>query len=1195
MALQFYFGGSGAGKSRKLHDFIIEASGQEPDCNFLLIVPDQFSMQTQMDLVLEHPNRGIMNIDVLSFGRLTHRILEEVGHKDMPVLDDTGKSLILRKVAEAEQQKLAVIGKHLHKIGYIHEVKSAISEFMQYGIGLKELSELTESAKSRGALYYKLKDLQLLYAGFLSYIQEKFITTEETLDRLREALPKSEIIRNAVIAFDGFTGFTPIQYRVIQELMRLTKKVIVTITIDARENPYRLDGEQKLFHLSKKTVADLRKLGDAEGVPMLPAVVCGGLAGDGPCAPETVGNEQGRPAERLPRFWDNPELAHLERHLFRYPAAPYEGETTRICLLEASTPREEIRQTCIEIYRLLRGEEVPGRQTGKEKPDGASGRTEEENPEGASVRTGEASGLHYRDIAVVTGSMETYGNDIEEEFARFGIPVYMDQTRGILFNPFTEYIRSALQIVLQDFSKDAVFHYLRTGMCGFAREDIDRLENYIRRFGLRGKKQWGSLFVYKEEDGEEGVAALARYNAMRENLLEQLAPLLGGYRTAGELVRALYDFLVKNELQQKLARYEAKFRAEGEPAKAKEYGQIYGLVIDLLDQIEGLLKDEPMTFREFAEILDSGFAEITVGTIPQNVDRIVIGDIERTRLKQVKVLFFLGINDGNIPKGTGGGGIISDIDREFLQESGWELAPTPRQQMYIQRLYLYLNMTKPSERLYLSYAKVGNDGKSRRPAYLIDTMQKLFPGLTVQRPELWPMEEQLSSGADGILFFTELLREYAAGRLDAEKQRKLYTFFCSYYGNPDWRETVSGLIDTAFYHYRESPLSRQVTTALYGTVLQNSISRLEKYAACAYAHFLQYGLALKERGEYGFEDVDMGNVFHGVLELFSEKLTERGYTWFDFPQEAGEKMLDEAIEAYAASYGETVLYSSFRNQYLLKRIRRILGRTIRTLQIQLQKGSFLPEHFEMSFSMLEDLDAVNIALTGQEKMKLQGRIDRIDTCEEEDVVYVKVIDYKSGSRKFDLAALYYGLQLQLVVYMNAAVEMEQKKHPGKKVVPAAMLYYHIADPMIEDGQALTPEQLNQKILQELKTTGIVNGDDRAVRLLDKEFTGKSDILPIERKKDGSFSAYSSVINEEEMRTVSDYVNLKIKELGAGILQGNISVNPCEQNGNSACTYCAYRSICGFDNEIGGFQMRKLENLSPDEAVLRMAEANKSIG
>lgn len=250
MSVQFYFGASGSGKSKKLHEDIIQASRQNPKTDYLLIVPDQFTMQTQMDLVVEHPDHIIMNIDVLSFGRLTHRILEEVGSKDMPVLDDTGKSLVLRKAAQQCKEQLKVMGPHLHKIGYIHEVKSAISEFMQYGIGIQEMEKLTEYARSRGALYYKLQDLGVLYQAFLDYIHEKFITTEETLDRLTEALPGSEIIRNSVIAFDGFTGFTPIQNRVIRELMRLAKRVIITVTIDERENPYQQDGEHlSLIHI----------------------------------------------------------------------------------------------------------------------------------------------------------------------------------------------------------------------------------------------------------------------------------------------------------------------------------------------------------------------------------------------------------------------------------------------------------------------------------------------------------------------------------------------------------------------------------------------------------------------------------------------------------------------------------------------------------------------------------------------------------------------------------------------------------------------------------------------------------------------------------------------------------------------------------------------------------------------------------
>ena len=1145
MALQFYFGASGSGKSRQLHQDLIREAARHPETDYLLIVPDQFTMQTQMDLVVEHPDHIIMNIDVLSFGRLTHRILEEVGCRALPVLDDTGKSLVLRKVAQQCGDRLRVMGRHLHRIGYIHEVKSAISEFMQYGIGVQEMEKLTEFARPRGALYYKLQDLGVIYQAFLDYIRDRFITTEETLDRLCEALPKSGIIRRSVIAFDGFTGFTPIQYRVIRELIRLAGRVIVTVTVDDRENPYEPDGEHRLFHLSKKTVADLRRLakdvGSAEEKPVW-------------CRTRIDG--------RLPRFVHNGELAHLERNLFRYDAQTYDGPAEHISLFEASTPKQEIRQVCIAIRRLLMDAQKQGQS------------------------------LYYRDIAVVTGNMEVYADAAREEFERFGIPIYLDHTQGILRNPFAEYIRSAMQIVLEDFSYESVFHYLRTGMTGFDREETDRLENYVRRFGIRGRRKWSQLFVYKEEDKAGGEAALAwleRYNAMRQQLMEQLAPLLMPAETAGERVRALYDFFVRSELQMKLKHYENRFREEGDAARAKEYGQIYALAVDLLDQIYGLLCDEKMDFREFADILDSGLAEISVGTIPQNVDRVLVGDIERTRLNHVKILFFMGINDGNIPKGAGKGGVISDIDREFLRESGLELAPSPRQQMYVQRLYLYLNMTKPSHRLCLSYAKTGSDGAGLRPAYLIDLVRRMYPHLAVQTPENAPAEEQFVCGADGITLLADMLREYAGGRLDEGQKKKLYTFYHSYCGIPQYQDTVDRLIEGAFYRYTDTPLSRMVTRALYGAVLHNSVSRLEKYASCAYAHFLEYGLALKERGDYSFEDVDMGNVFHGVLELFSRKLEESGLTWFDFTEDDAGRLIAESLENYAASYGETILYSSARNQGMLRRIGRILLRTVLTMGQQLRRGSFVPENFELSFSVTEDLDALNIALDDGEKMKLRGRIDRVDVCGQDDKIYVKVVDYKSGSRKFDLAALYYGLQLQLVVYMNAAVEMEQKKHPGKEVVPAALLYYHIDDPVLEGDGDITPEELNARILRELKMTGLVNKNDTAVRLLDHEFTDKSDILPLERKKDGTFSAYSSVISEDDLKVVSNYVNQKIRQLGAGIMSGTISVNPCEQNGMRSCTYCAYRSVCGYDDRVEGYATRRLPKLSAAEAVERMRQ------
>ena len=1152
MGLQFYFGGSGAGKSRQLHQDILAWAEKEPNRNFLFLVPDQFTMQTQVDLVNASKCGGIMNIDVLSFGRLTHRIFEETGYGTKPVLDDTGKSLVLRKVAADLAEEMPVIGKNLNKLGYIHEVKSAISEFKQYGISTEQVGELAEFAKGRGALYHKLKDLEVVYKGFTDYIHDKFITTEETLELLTRAAGRSKIIAGSVIVFDGFTGFTPIQYRLIQELLMLTERVIISVTLDILENPFKMGGEQELFYLSKKTVADLQRLAKDVKAERVEDILID--------------------SDPLPRFAGNSEMAHLEKHLFRYPVQVFgEGQPEHIHMMEALSPADEVRQVCVRIKEMVLEE-----------------------------------GYSYRDIAVVSGDLETYGDYFEREGRTFEIPFFIDKTRGLLLNPFIEYIRSALKIVLQNFSYEAVFHYLRSGLTGFSPEEIDKLENYVLALGIKGKKKWSQAFTRKlgevqvsgmPEDGEdlpadvkEQLLLLQELNRIREQLVEQLTPLLQKKETAGEMVQSLYTFIISGRIQEKLAGYEKYFKEKGEPEKAKEYAQIYRLVMELLEQIYALLEKEPMDLQEFADILDAGFGEIEVGLIPGSVDRIVVGDMERTRLRQVKALFFLGVNDGNIPGSSSKGGIISDIDREFLKDSEFELAPTPRQQMYIQRLYLYMNLTKPSGELYLSYVRVNSQGKSIRPSYLIDMIKKLFPGLLVKKAGVInsPLD-QIAGKRDGLTLLSRELRDYAGQRKGTLSEEEFYSLYSLYAGDEEYSEYVGELTEGAFAGYEHKPLAKAVAKALYGSLLENSVSRLEKYASCAYSHFLQYGLMLKERDEFGFEQVDLGNVFHEVLEIFAGKLAKNNLTWFDFSEEEGERLLKEALDECTMKYGETVLYSNARYAYMTERMYRILKRTVFTLKQQLKEGEFVPASFEMSFSKVDKLDAVNIALSEKEKMKLRGRIDRIDLCEDEDHVYVKVIDYKSGNKKFDLAALYYGLQLQLVVYMNVAAEMAAKAHPDKEVVPAALLYYHVSDPMVKEDKPLTPEEINDRLLKELRMNGVVNSDERVVSLLDKNFSDKSSIIPVERKKDGSFSARSGLIAKEDYRVVSQFVTHKIRQFGREILDGKIEVNPCEQGGKNSCTYCAYKGICEFEEKVPGYDTRILESLSEDDVFLRMQQ------
>ena len=1169
--LKFYLGASGAGKSTKLYQDIINRSIQEPERNFLIIVPDQFTMQTQMDIVKMHPAHGIMNIDVLSFGRLAHRIFDEVGSDTIPVLDDTGKSLILRHVADINKQKLPVIGGNMHRSGYIDEVKSTISELMQYDIAPERMDSLLTCAAKRGALHAKLQDIQFLYREFLHYIDRKYVTSEETLGILCDKLDESELVKGSVIALDGFTGFTPVQYRVIEKLMRITNEINITIDIDSTDHPYSPpQNEQELFQLSRKTIQDLEQIAyhtvqQSENAAQVPDYERWKEYRD------THNQDVLITESPVVRLRNNPAMAFLEQNLFRYKKVQFQGETGEsIRLHESMTPAEEVRQTCIEICRLIRG----------------------------------SQNVFYRDIAIVCGSLDTYGDAIAQAAEDFAIPVYLDKTRNISLNPFIEYIKSALNIVSQNYSYESVFHFMRSGLTDYAYEDTDRLENYVRALGIRGQKQWENLFTRpipgsrRQSEKVQGEAAfLHLMNEMRQNLTQQIAPLMaarGG--TVAEQTRALYEFVTDNHAQAKLLEYVSAFEERADHVRAKEYAQIYAKVMDLLDQMVGLLGDEKISPEEYMDILDAGFGEIEVGTIPQNVDRVLVGDIERTRLSEVKYLFFIGINDSVIPKHAGTGGIISDIDRQFLAEAQTvvELAPTPRQQMYIQRLYLYMNLTKPSHGLYLSFCKTDAAGKSVRPAYLIAKLQKMFPELKTEYPQNRPVSDQIMTRRDGIEYMAVQLREYADGYLQENAEKHFLVLFDIFSkmgeAEPELACKIERLTQAAFLRYRNVPLSKSVSAALYGSYLENSVSRLELFASCCYAHFIRYGLQLDEREEYTFDVSDLGNVFHSVLEQFTISLQEQELDWFSFTKEQGEKILNDALIKIADGYGQTILMSSARNQYAVERIHRILTRTVSTLQYQLQKGSFHPERVELDFREAGDIDEINIALTTDEKrkiteqMKLHGRIDRMDISEDDQHVYVKIIDFKSGKKDFNITSLYYGLQLQLVMYMNVGMAMERELHPDKEVIPAAILYYHVSDPLITPEGEDTPDMIGEKIRNQLRTTGLVNDSAEVINLLDKDFADKSDVIPVQRKKDGSYTAASGVIADKDYELVSEYVNDRIREFGKRILEGDITVNPYEMKGKKACTWCRFRSICGFDPSLEGFSMRELPDLKEEEVI-----------
>lgn len=1123
MSIKFLFGPAGSGKSTLVQGELVDKSLKAPKENFLYIVPDQFTMQSQMDIVKRHPNKGILNIDVLSFSRLSYRVFSVTGRAETPILDDTGKSLVLRRVAGEVAPKMPYIGKNLNKTGFIHEVKSSLSEFMQYGLSVKDVEKLSESLKP-SLLKNKLEDLSVIYKAFMDFNKDKFITNEETLDLLCAKIPEADFIKGSTICFDGFTGFTPIQERVILKLCEYAKEVILTFDLSKPEGPAETGAEEKLFYLSRKSANRLKTFASDLNIEISEDLII--------------------PDNSKGRFKNNMEFSHLEENLFRYPARAYTEAPLNIGVTACDNIDTEVSDIALKIFEL--------------------------------IKSGDYA---YRDFAVITGDLSSYGSVFERRFKELNIPCFIDRTNSIVLNPFIEYLKSALKILIKDFSYDCVFHYLRSGFTGFDTDEIDRFDRYVSSLNLRGKNTYFRPFKKREKglkDVKRADADLIKHEEFRVKFAKSFEPLLRPNKTAGEYTHALYEFLTLNNSYEKLLEYEGFFEKENDLSRAKEYSQIYKCVMELLDTIDSLIGNEEMDLTEYYRIFEAGISEIKVGTIPKNVDRIVVGDIERTRLSEVKVLFFAGVNDGNIPKAADKGGLLSVSEREILESLNYDLAPAPREEMYTQRLYLYMNMCKPTDKLFISYRGTDTEGKGLRPSYLIDVLKKLYPKMQINKKDSTVTLNKLLSLSDSKRYFASLLRDYVSDSLNKEGKALTESLLRVY--KDENTNGIAAIKDAAFIQYFARPISEDIIRLIYGNVLYASISRMELYAGCAYSHFLKYGMGLKKNAEFEFAAADLGSVYHGVLDCFSSELERNKLSWFDFDKETGSEMIKKAVKDYCENYEQGLLSDDEQSAYTVNKITRIMERTVDTLQFQLKKGKFKPESHEYNFEREIDLE-------NNHKMHLNGKVDRIDLFETDDKIYVKIVDYKSGDKDIDITNVYHGVEQQLALYMAEAVYYEQKTNPGKEVVPSALLYYTISNPYIDIEGVESDEAITEKIRKELKFKGVFEKDTENLTAYDENLEGDSLVIPIKIKKDKNLDANSlkRAFTKEEMIGMLDYVEAMAKSIGERIYAGDIAINPIAAGKKDACKYCEYKTICRFDEKLPGFKKRDGKEIT-DEAA-----------
>ena len=1131
--LRLITGPSGSGKSTGLYEEILKRAAEERGRNFFFIVPDQAAMSTQKALVSLSPVKGILNIDVLGFSRLSHRILEETGQEDIPVLDDTGMNLILQKVSSSASGELPYLGRRLGKSGMILEVKSALSEFMQYGIDPSGMDALIDSSALRGALKGKLKDLKRIYELFEQYIKGHYITREEKLDILCSAIPDSSLLPDSVMVFDGFTGFTPVQMKVISALMGRCSEMVFTLEASEGEDVREEAGCDHLFYLSHKTALGLIK-----------------LAGD-------AGMDIAEP-EMKKSLIPDPDIALLERNLFRFgrakshaggrnddnPGLKALGENVvassdfrSVQIMEMSDPASEARYIGVKIRDLI-----------------------------------EKEGYAYRDFAVAVCDIGSYAPYFEKEFDQMGIPVFMDSVNKVALNSLTETVTAVLDIEATDYSPESVTRFLKGGLAGIDAGDIDLLDNYIRQTGVRGYRAWHSEFTRTVRSRKNDKEYLPRINSIRKKVISVTEKIEGnGGRItrdkAGEYVKRLYELLLFIEAPEKIRDGKRGFEEEGQAAKVREDSGVWKQLIDLFDKIYELVGEEEVTLDQFADIVSAGISEMRVPMIPKSVDRVLVGDITRSRLQNIKVLFIAGANDGNIPKNASSKGLISDLDREYLAEQGIELSPTPVQQMYIQRQYLYMNMCKPSDRLFISYGRVRADGKSARPSYLIPMVKKLLPYTEkVIRPDSGDICDMVSSKEDALMILASLMREYADKGEDEGRKGEVFSLYAALDG--EGRERI---LSSVYKRYLDNPLADEIVRKLYPGAIEGSVSSLETYASCPYRYFLDYGLKIRPTESFEIAGSDRGTLAHDILKSFSDALSADGLTWTAFTDEYAGKVIPEIASERAASYGSSVYFASKRNEYNISRLSRLVLSSALFIREQLKAGSFSPAYFEKPFEMTLELE-------GGRQLHMSGTIDRVDIAQDGEKKYLQVIDYKSGKKDMDLSRLIDGRQIQIPLYMYKV-----REDTGGEA--ASMLYFHIQDPITDvDAQDDLGKVLGDR-RSEMKPKGELSSDADALKLIDRKLGGlpsgaSSDYYPVSLKRDGDFNTYSRVLPPSVMDMIlKEAVEVSKKE-AEGILKGCISVNPYR----SSCKYCPFASACGIDRKLPGYKVREDKKLKRNEAV-----------
>lgn len=1089
----------------------------------LLLVPDQFTLQAERDAFRYLGVKGFMELDVVSISRLGTKILNETGGGKDPMINKYGRHMLLTKIIRDSAEELQLYRGMEKKQAFIEMMNNFISELKQYGADPQTLRKITEEMGNDTFLKRKLDDVAVVFEKYEEQIAGKYIDTEDYVSLYADKIQESQKIKDAEIWIYGFDAFTPKNFEVIQRLMNAAKNINVVLT---GSGPAR---DAELFSLSGHIMDKFTAMAEESGVQWEKHAV-----------PDSYLIE-----DRAP------EIMALEHELYALPVQPQNLQPENLQLEngQPQNPENEMTEPGITIVKA------------------ANFYSEAETAAAKVLSLVRDKGFKYNEIILICNDLESRGTIAKRVFKQYGMDLFLDKKQSIIHNPAAVFLLSLLELADGKYNSEAIFRMLKTDLTGLPWAATEQLENYARKYKIRGRR-WTAAFAKGE--AEYGEETFAQLQEIREQVVTPVKEFCKDFKkceSVKECVQMLYRYMTEvYNIPEQLEELMQAQEDMGLMAAAAETSQVWGCIMDVLDQFIEVIGDENISAEAFTDILKAGLESIELGLLPPTADGLIMGTMQRTRSSHVRAMLVLGANEGLLPAAADSNSLLSEDEKRKLTERDIEICKVDDIRRQEEKMAIYKNLSKPSQELWISYSATNESGETLKPSQLISTIHEIFPKLQEKKDIISSggPEDLIQASDAGKEHLTAALRAAAAGGGLDPAWLPVLRWYSEKGGLAKIREGIA-------YTGEQQNVSKEFVKKLYRNdkeldALIMSPSRLESYSRCPFAHFIQFGLRPDEQRVFEVGSREIGDAYHNCfMELFrwlsadGKDITDPESKWNTITEEECAVKVGEILDADNADYREGLMVAGEEEKYRSGRIREICSDISWILIDHVRAGRVHSMKLESEFGRSGDLPPVTVE-TDSGKVLIEGKIDRIDMLDDD---RIKIIDYKTGKETFSANEARKGYRLQLMLYLKAAQAQVHK--------PAGVFYFLIDEPRV-NVQKLRPEEIAEAVTKEIqngyKMKGAMIEDENIIRSIAGEFAENSQIVSLKRTSKGYFDYNSGMLlGEEDFLKLQEAVDAKVTELCKDLLDGKNPAKPMKTEVRSACTFCQFKSICQFDTDF----------------------------